>query len=193
MKVWSGSAWAEKPAKVWSGSAWVTKPTKVWTGSTWKTTGAVAPSGPTNRLLLTYTPGSDRNDFTGEVGVRLGIAGSPFTVSWIGARRHSSAQTGTHNVKLYEWFSQAVQRTAAIDYTGVAVGAYAWKAITPITLPAGSYYALLMETFAYDGQTWCNPGAVTYTGMANVYDSYYAGGLQTGGQNTSFIGLDLGW
>ena len=35
MKIWSGSAWAEKPAKVWSGSAWVTKPAKVWTGSAW--------------------------------------------------------------------------------------------------------------------------------------------------------------
>ena len=35
-KVWTGSAWASKPAKVWNGSAWVTKPVKVWTGSAWK-------------------------------------------------------------------------------------------------------------------------------------------------------------
>ena len=35
MKVWSGSAWAEKPAKVWNGSAWVAKPVKVWSGSAW--------------------------------------------------------------------------------------------------------------------------------------------------------------
>jgi len=35
LKVWSGSAWALKPAKVWSGSAWVTKPAKVWNGSAW--------------------------------------------------------------------------------------------------------------------------------------------------------------
>jgi hypothetical protein len=34
-KVWSGSAWVEKPAKVWSGSAWVTKPMKIWNGSAW--------------------------------------------------------------------------------------------------------------------------------------------------------------
>lgn len=34
-KVWSGSAWVEKPAKVWSGSAWVEKPIKVWNGSAW--------------------------------------------------------------------------------------------------------------------------------------------------------------
>ena len=35
MKVWTGSAWAEKPTKVWSGSAWVTRPVKVWSGSAW--------------------------------------------------------------------------------------------------------------------------------------------------------------
>jgi hypothetical protein len=34
-KVWSGSAWVQKPAKVWSGSAWVTKPVKIWNGSAW--------------------------------------------------------------------------------------------------------------------------------------------------------------
>lgn len=36
-KVWTGSAWAKKPAKVWTGSAWVQKPVKVWTGTAWKT------------------------------------------------------------------------------------------------------------------------------------------------------------
>ena len=35
VKVWSGSAWVEKPLKVWSGSAWVQKPVKVWNGSAW--------------------------------------------------------------------------------------------------------------------------------------------------------------
>jgi len=34
-KVWTGSAWANKPAKVWTGSAWVEKPVKVWSGSAW--------------------------------------------------------------------------------------------------------------------------------------------------------------
>lgn len=34
-KVWSGSAWAQKPVKVWSGSAWVQKGVKTWNGSAW--------------------------------------------------------------------------------------------------------------------------------------------------------------
>ena len=35
MKVWTGSAWAQKPVKVWTGSAWVEKPVKAWNGSAW--------------------------------------------------------------------------------------------------------------------------------------------------------------
>jgi hypothetical protein len=35
VKVWTGSAWVEKPAKVWSGSAWTQKPVKTWSGSAW--------------------------------------------------------------------------------------------------------------------------------------------------------------
>lgn len=35
VKVWSGSAWQEKPAKVWSGSAWVQRPVKHWDGAAW--------------------------------------------------------------------------------------------------------------------------------------------------------------
>jgi len=35
MKVWTGSAWVEKPVKVWTGSAWVQKPVKRWNGSAW--------------------------------------------------------------------------------------------------------------------------------------------------------------
>jgi hypothetical protein len=34
-KVWTGSAFANKPAKVWTGSAWVEKPVKVWSGTAW--------------------------------------------------------------------------------------------------------------------------------------------------------------
>lgn len=150
-----------------------------------------APPGPSTSLLTSYTPGTDRNDFTGEVGVRLGIGASGIPVDWIGAR--CNGYPGTRTVKLYEWFSGAVQRTAVIDYTGVAAGAYAWTQIAPITLAANGYYALLMVVTAYDGQVWKNPGPASFqSSIVNVYDSYHSGGLQTGSQNSSFVGLDLG-
>ncbi|MEU9050161.1 hypothetical protein AB0D37_07110 [Streptomyces sp. NPDC048384] len=34
-KVWTGSAWVQKPVKVWTGSAWVAKPVKAWSGTAW--------------------------------------------------------------------------------------------------------------------------------------------------------------
>jgi hypothetical protein len=34
-KVWSGSAWVEKPMARWSGSAWVQEAPKVWSGTAW--------------------------------------------------------------------------------------------------------------------------------------------------------------
>ena len=113
----AGGGGAGYPVKVWNGSAWASESLKVWDGTEWSAGAAAGPSGPSGSLLVSYTPGSDRNDFTGEVGVRLGIGASPFTVDWIGARRHHASQTGTHTVKLYEWFTQVVQRTAIIDYT----------------------------------------------------------------------------
>ncbi|MEV8399227.1 hypothetical protein [Streptomyces niveus] len=34
-KVWTGSAWAQKPVKVWSGTGWVSKPVRAWSGTAW--------------------------------------------------------------------------------------------------------------------------------------------------------------
>jgi hypothetical protein len=39
VKVWTGIAWAAKPAKVWSGTAWISKPAKTWNGTAWVQTG----------------------------------------------------------------------------------------------------------------------------------------------------------
>jgi hypothetical protein len=43
LKVWSGSAWVEKPTKVWNGASWVEKTIKYWTGSSWSLLGGGAP------------------------------------------------------------------------------------------------------------------------------------------------------
>jgi hypothetical protein len=153
---------------------------------------SAAPAGPVAHLVTSYTPGTDRNDFTGEVGVRLGIGAAPLPVSWVGMRHNGVG--GTRTVKLYEWFSGAVQRTVTVDLAGGTAGQMVWTPMPAITLEANGYYALLMVCTAYDGQTWKNPGPVTMTSqIVNIYDSYYAGGLQTGLQNSSFVGLDLGW
>jgi len=164
----------------------------IYAGST-KVWGEEAASGPSESILVSYTPGTDRNDFTGEVGVRLGIGGAPFTVNWLGAR--CNGYGGTRTVKIYEWFSDSAVALAVIDYTGKAAGEYAWTAIPPLTLAANGYYAMLMAVTAGDGMWWKNPGATSFIGMANIYDCYRVpgGGLSTGGAGAQFIGLDLGW
>jgi hypothetical protein len=155
--------------------------------------GVSAPSGPATKMLVSYTPGAARNDFDGEVGVRLGIGGAPITVEWVGAL--CGASGGTRTVKLYEWFADSLQRTATIDMTGKAVGDWAWAAISPITLPANSYYSLLQSVTAYDGKTWANPGATTFNGMANVYATYRipGQGMSATGVDQQYVGLDIGY
>ncbi|MGW1261190.1 hypothetical protein ACWD7Y_04415 [Streptomyces drozdowiczii] len=34
-RVWTGSAWVQKPTRVWTGSAWAAKPLKSWSGTAW--------------------------------------------------------------------------------------------------------------------------------------------------------------
>lgn len=157
--------------------------------------GTGGPIAPTASLVTAYTPGTDRNDFTGQVGVRIGIGAANISISWIGARRHSASQTGVHTLKLYEWFADALERTGTVNFDGVAVGSYAWGAVTPYTLLAGGYYGLMMDVVASDGQMWCNPGPVTMApSIVNIYDIYrISGPPQTGLQNSMFNGLDLGW
>lgn len=36
IKVWSGSAWVDKPLRYWNGVAWITaRPTRYWNGEEW--------------------------------------------------------------------------------------------------------------------------------------------------------------
>jgi hypothetical protein len=195
-KVWTGSAWVEKPAKVWSGSAWVQKPVKFWDGSTWRTTGPAAPAGPTASILTSYAPPTpDRDDFSGEVGVRINTKIAQ-TYSFIGMLCHPG-NSGLHHVALYEWFSGAVVRSVDFDVTGKAPGTWLWVPITPFPATANGYIALLKTVAASSGQPWYNEGATafnpTYTG--DIYATYKSPGgpLSVSSPNAQYIGVDLGW
>jgi hypothetical protein len=159
--------------------------TKVW---------PAVSAGPTYSLLVSYTPGDDRNDFDGEVGVRLGIGTANIPITWIGARCNGIG--GTRTVKLTEWSTDTLHRTVIIDYSGKAAGEYAWTAIAPFTLLANNYYALMMVVTAWDGQTWTNPGPTSFTSdIINVNECYrHLGTAVLGGvPNQQFVGFDLGW
>jgi len=152
-----------------------------------------AASGPVSSLVTGWTPGPDRNDFTGEVGARFGIGAADIMVSWIGI--YCRTASGTRKLNLYEWFSDTLQRTVTIDLTGKAVGQYVWAPITPITLPANGVYALVQETTQSDGLVWRDTGPVTYvSSLAGSYSCYRvpAGVLEAYQPDTMYAGVDLG-
>jgi hypothetical protein len=196
-KVWTGSAWVLKPTKVWSGSAWVQKSGKYWNGSAWiGTDPPVTPTGPTSKLITSFAPGAGRDDFTGEVGVRINIA-TGFTATFIGVQYSGGIATG-YKVNLYEWFADSLQRSVTIDLTGKALGEWGWAPIAPMVFPGGggAYYALLLETVASAGKTWANEGPVTMSSLiGNIYSTYRSpgGGMTATGSGNSYVGVDLGW
>ena len=209
VKVWNGSAWvledilsfapggawdtATWDVDYWAPDKWRPVPAKVWSGSVWYKTYEKPVAGPTTKILTSYTPGTDRNDFSGAVGVRLGIGTTTLNATWLGLR--SNGYGGTRTVKIYEWFSGLVQQTVVVDYGAAPAGTWVWKSMPSFAFLANGYYAILMDVTAYDGMVWKNPGPATYQNPAivNVYDSYYSGGLATGIPNSSFVGIDLGW
>ena len=155
---------------------------------------AGAVTGPDASLLVAYTAGPDRNDFSGEVGVRLGIGPTDVVCTWMGLRCHPG-NTGSRTLLLYEWFTNSVVRSVDVDLTGATAGAFVWAAIPPTTLLANGYYALMMACTA-GMQAWANSGPATLTSaIVNVYDCYRigAGPLSTGAVDAMFVGVDLGW
>jgi hypothetical protein len=197
LKVWSGTAWVEKPAKVWSGSAWVAKPVKFWNGTAWVGGGVAGPSGPTASLVTAFTPGGGRNDYTGEVGWRAGIGPTNVPFSWIGIQ-YSGGNRTPRRVFVYEWFSNTTIAQADIDVSSVALGDWAWASVTPATMLANGYYAIVLKVTNGDGQTWTNPGPTTVKPtIVNVYsiyrDTITVPGFANGVIDTQYVGLDLGW
>lgn len=151
--------------------------------------------GPSESLLVSYSPGANRNDFTGEVGVRLGIGSVSIPVNWLGVRV-LAGNTGTRKLNLYEWFSGNLISTVTVNLSGAVAGQFVWGSISSVTLAANGYYALLMETTDADGKQWSNGGATTYqSAITNVYSCYRIPGnpLATASVNEQFVGVDLGW
>jgi hypothetical protein len=153
-------------------------------------------TAPTYTLVDVHTPDTARNDYTGEVGMRLGIGPIDVPFTWIGIR-YSGGNTSPRRVYVYEWFSNAPIAQADIDMTGKAMNEWAWAKVTPATMLANGYYAVALKVTSGDGQSWTNPGATLLKPtIANTYAIYRdstAVAFATGVINTQYVGLDLGW
>jgi hypothetical protein len=153
-----------------------------------------AAGGPSYKLVVSYSPGANRQDFTGEVGIRIRPVDNVL-FNQIGLRRGLD-NTGIHVVNLYEWFSGDLLRTASINLTGGTEGAFYYADISPITLTGGGYYALLATVTASDGQWWANEGDTTVDAAIVtevVYATYRvpASAFAVTSPGKQYVGVDL--
>jgi len=170
--------------------------TRVYAGAT-KVWGVAPPAiAPTSWLVTSYTPGADRSDVGGEIGMRLGIGPANLVVTWMGMRCHTG-NSGPRTLKLAEFFADAQKATVTVDLTGKTAGQWVWATIAPVTLLANGYYTLMMVTTGPGMQPWndASPIAMKSPEIANVYYCSRSGGsVATGSPNMSFGGaFDLGW
>jgi len=147
--------------------------------------------------VISYTPGSGRNDYTGEVGWRAGIGIADVPFKWIGIQ-YSGGSTTPRRVFVYEWFTNTPIAQVDIDVSGKAVGEWAWASVPLATMLANGYYGIALKVTAGDGQTWTNPGPTAVKpSIVNVYsiyrDNITVPGFANGVIDTQYVGLDLGW
>ena len=111
----------------------------------------VAPvAGPSGTpFILTQTPGTVRNDFTGCVGFIFTVGASPITITALG-RWVVSGNSGTHVVYITDGSTNIIA-SASINTSGATPGAYKYVAITPVVLTnAFTYSVYSAETNAGD-------------------------------------------
>jgi len=151
-------------------------------------------TAPGAHLVTGYTPGSGRQDLTGEVGLRAHMIVNQ-TVTWVGLLMQAS-YTGTQQLALRNTDGSLITSTA-FDATGKTAGTWYWVPIPPTALVSGSYYCVTKATVASDGQLWPNAGATTLD--AALSDEARAVFRTTGAFDagvaspTQYVGVDLGW
>ena len=143
------------------------------------------------RLVLTTTPGIERNDFPGWLGVRF-TATADMTVNKIGLRC-GTGNTGLHAMRLQSYPAQTVLRSANVDLTSGTIEQYYYADIAPITLVAGNGYAITTLVAQPTTEWWSNHGACTLrnsSGVMSVYENP-PGNLTDGSPDGMFAGVDL--
>jgi hypothetical protein len=154
---------------------------------------AKAVATPADFLCTSFTPGADRNDFSGSVGVRIWF-NQNMTFEWLGARCGTD-NTGLHRVAVYEWMADSLVAEGYVDFTDRTVGDYAWVKVAPFSVVSGNYYAIMKDTTASDGQWWANIGGTVFQFSSQTVGAYRpSGGALSGATpDQQYVGVDLGW
>lgn len=141
-------------------------------------------------LVVSFTPGADRSNFSGNVGYSF-VPTANMLVTQLGVRK-ATGNTGARTISLSN-AAGTVLTSASIDVTVGTVGTFIYAACTAAALIAGTTY-YLSQAVTSGGQVWADQGATTVTGAGSetsVFTSGAIGSWSNGTANTQFVGLDL--
>ncbi len=163
------------------------------------TISASSSGGPGTTAFLTGFSTSGRplrTDFSGWVGMQLGIGSNPLTVSALG-RVCVAGNSSTHTVKLVNAANGAdiPGASVSVNMNACPAGQFAWSSLSPaITLPAGSVYYLVSQE-VQGGDQWYDYGAVSAEPDAAVRSSVYSfngsNWIPIGPPNTSYVPVNF--
>lgn len=158
----------------------------------WQQYWPTGPVAPTNKLVGSYTPGTAKNNFTGELGF-IFQPSTGFTATWVGFKI-VTGNTGIHTVKIYDAGADTLLRNVNFDLSSLVVtNTFVWVPITALTFAAFTSY-LITKVVTSGGQQWWDQGPTTISNSLNTQAMSRSGGTNTpGNADQQYVGLDLGW
>ncbi len=109
----------------------------------------------TTNYLTSFTLGARRNNFTGWVGMRITVGGSPVTVASLG-RIVAAGDTGSHTVKIVDGSSgqDLTGGSVSVSMSGGKAGSLAYALLAaPVTLNANTTYYIVSQENS-GGDAW---------------------------------------
>ncbi len=150
---------------------------------------------PSTHFVTSANLGSQRNDFSGWVGMNITIGSSPVTVTALG-RMFATGNTGSHTVKIVNANGQDVTGTSvSVPMSGGTANNFVYANLTaPVTLNANTvYYVVSQETLA--GDTWANTSSIQTSTVASetlaLWSPDGATYLTAGSANQAFVPVDF--
>jgi Right handed beta helix region len=125
-------------------------PTTTSTTRATATTSTTVPSAPTP-FVSGFTPTTVRNDFTGQVGMRITVGGSDISAQALG-RSVLTGNAQSHRLSLLD-AGGTVLGTASVNLSGMPAGTFVYASLaSPLVLHAGaSYFVMSDEVAGSDG------------------------------------------
>lgn len=151
-----------------------------------------SPAGSSVRFLtgVALNAPPPRNDFSGWIGMKLTVGGSPLTVTALG-RSFLAGNSGTHMIRVVRASDglDVPGGSASVAMAGGTAGQFQYASLaSPITLAANTAYYLVSQETA-GGDFWYEHGALSSTSAATVNSSLYfynGSWIPVDGPNTAY-------